>query len=521
MIPGNPPRRRHPPPKGRISALIVAVDGLNGRTGACSKMVSTVAARSQRVLVFLLLAALVVATRACHVGILWADDNLPLAAAAQMALGKTLYREVWFDKPPLVAGLCLLWGAREGWPLRMAGALYVLLAAWLAYRSARLKWGEREGLAAAGLLAFFLTFGLPSAVLPLAADMLLIAPHLAAVYFAWRGRPFWCGAAAGVGLLLNTKAVFVLAACALWQWRSLPLLVVGFALPNLLAAGWMAFQGMLAEYYRQVWQWGAIYAANTFVERPLAEGFTRTVNWAGFHAALVIGSAALFWRERGERRRWVAWILLALAGVAIGWRFFPRYYFLLLAPLALAAARGWALLTERRVALALLALMLALPLARFGPRYLLLARGDRDWSDTRMDRDSRAAAGKLLALARPGDTLFVWGFRPELFVYTRLRAATRFLESQPLSGVSADRHLFHADAVADEFARPQREELVRSRPVIVVDGLGLLNPRLTLAEQAYLREWLAGYVEAARTAFSIVYRRGPLPSPSSQGKPVE
>jgi len=458
--------------------------------------------------VFLWLAVLLGASRACHVGILWADDNLPLAAATQMAQGKALYRDVWFDKPPLVAGVPLLWGARAGWPLRMAGAAYVLLIAWLGYRCARARWGEREGLAAAGFLAFFLTFGLPSAVLPLAADLLLVMPHLAAVYFAWRRRAFASGVAAGVGLLVNSKAVFVLAACALWQWRSLPLLAAGFALPNLLAAGWMAWQGSLAEYYRQVWQWGTIYAANTFVERPLLEGLTRTANWAGFHAALVVGAAALLWRERAQRWRWVAWAVLALAGVAMGWRFFPRYYFLLLAPAALAAARGWVLLGRRPLALALLALLLAIPLARFGPRYVLLARGAADWSDTAMDRDSREAARKVLALARPGDTLFVWGFRPELFVYTGLPAGTRFLESQPLSGVFADRHLFRADAVPEDIVRPQRQELLDGRPTFVVDGLGLYNPRLALAEQDWLRAWLAGYREAGRTGFSVIYRRG-------------
>jgi len=476
---------------------------------------------------FLLLAALLIATRACHVGILWADDNLPLAAAAQLAQGKTLYREVWFDKPPLVAGIHLLWGAHSGWPLRMAGALYVLLAVWLGYRCARIKWGEREGLTAALFLTFFLTFGLPSAVLPLAADMLLVAPHLAAVYFAWRGRAFWCGVAAGAGLLVNSKAVFVLAAGALWQLggaglqpasprvkppapragpRSLPLLAAGFALPNLLAAGWMVFQGSLGDCYRQVWQWGAIYAANTFVERPLAEGVARTLNWAGFHAALVVGAAVLFWKERGERWRWAAWIALALAGVTMGWRFFPRYYFLLLVPAALGAARGWTLLARRRAALAALALLLAVPLVRFGPRYALLARGDADWSDTAMDRDSREAAARISRLAHPGDTLFVWGFRPEIFAYTRLPAATRFLESQPLGGVFADRHLFRTGAVASEFVRPQREELLRSQPTFVVDGLGPYNPALALGAQEDFRAWLSQYRETTRTDFTVIYK---------------
>jgi len=456
---------------------------------------------------FLLLAAFLVATRVCHVGLLWADDNLPLAAAIQLAQGKTLYRDVWFDKPPLVAGINLLWGAHAGWPLRIAGALFVLLVSWLGYRCARLRWSHREGVAAACFLAFFLTFGFPSAVIPLAADLLLVAPHLAAIYFAWRKRPLLSGAAAGLGLLVNTKAVFVLAACALWQWRALPLLVAGFALPSLVAFAWMALQGSLADYHRQVWQWGSIYAAHTFVWQPLAEGVTRTINWMGFHAALVAGGV-LVARERDDRWRWAAWIALSLAGVALGLRFFPRYYFLLLPPLALAAARAWVLLCRNRAAMALLALLLLVPLARFGPRYLHVARGDTRWSDTRMDRDSREAAQRVLALGGPGDTLFVWGFRPDIFVYTRLPAASRFLESQPLSGVFADRHLFSSQAVAADFVAPQRQELLGTRPTFVIDGLGPYNAALALAAQDYLHPWLAHYTEVARTPFSVLYKLG-------------
>jgi len=62
---------------------------------------------------FGLLAAMIVAAHLCHSSALWADDNLPLAAAMEVARGKTLYRDVWFDKPPLVAWIALAWGARR------------------------------------------------------------------------------------------------------------------------------------------------------------------------------------------------------------------------------------------------------------------------------------------------------------------------------------------------------------------------------------------------------------------------
>jgi hypothetical protein len=123
-----------------------------------------------------------------------------------------------------------------------------------------------------------------------------------------------------------------------------------------------------------------------------------------------------------------------------------------------------------------------------------------------MDRDSRAAAAKLRDLAQPGDTLFVWGFRPDIFVDSRLPAGTRFLESQPISGVLADRHLSESAAIAPDFVAPNRAELTASKPTWVVDGLGPYNPALAIDRQPYLAAWLAQYQPVARTAFSVLYR---------------
>src|SRR5580704_15675296 len=375
--------------------------------------------------VLTLIAVVAAAARLCHVSVLWADDNLPLAAAMEVARGKTLYRDIWFDKPPLVAWLDLAWGARAGILLRLAGAAYVVACAAAAMQFARAKWGDREGSFAACFTAFFLTFGVPSAVIPLASDMLLVLPHTLAVYFAWRGRAFWSGAAAGIGLLCSSKAVFVLAACALWQWRQIPMLLLGFAAPNAVAIGWMVSQGSIADYYRQVWQWGGMYASDTFIADPLMEGLKRTANWAGFQAALVLGAAWAWARDR-EWRMWM-WALFSLAGVILGLRFFPRYYFLLLPPMIIAAARGWSLLVPRNRSLtvAVLLVLLAVPLVRFGPAYITLARGGT-FSDLSADRDSREAAARLRELSHPGDTLFVWGFRPDIFIDSDLPAGTRF-----------------------------------------------------------------------------------------------
>src|SRR5215471_8697191 len=95
-------------------------------------------------LLFLLLFLGLLVARLCHSQILWAEEGLSMAAAAQMETGKALYRDIWFDKPPLLAAVNLLWGARDGWLLRIAGAIYALLACWLVYLFADDMWGSQE-----------------------------------------------------------------------------------------------------------------------------------------------------------------------------------------------------------------------------------------------------------------------------------------------------------------------------------------------------------------------------------------
>ncbi|MBK9168533.1 MAG: hypothetical protein IPM24_13835 [Bryobacterales bacterium] len=463
----------------------------------------------KRAAVFALLFLLLLASRLAHRGILWAEEDLPMAAAAEMRDGRTIYRDFWFDKPPLLPALYLAWGVRDGVPLRVAGAVFGLLACWLAYLAAAGRWGESEGLVAACLLAFFLIFGLPSAVMPLAADLTMVAPHLAAILFAWRGRPYWAGVAAGVAVCLNLKGLFVLAAAAIWTWRAAPWLAAGFATPLILGAAWMGATGALGAFYEQVWVWGRVYAADTFVERPWQAVLARTANWAGLHNALVLGAAWFLWEEKSaERRRWILWILVSAAAVTLGWRFFPRYYFQLLPPMVLAAAAGLWRRRDRRILVGFVLLSLAIPLVRFLPRYILLATGrSGDWSDTALDRDCRDAAALVRAQAGPGDTLFVWGFRPSLFVLTGLRAGTPYLDSQPLTGVPADRHLSQSRNVMPEVARRHREIVTGYSPDFLIDGLGPYNPDLAITGYPDLQEWLGHYEEAGRTAGAVIYRR--------------
>ncbi len=451
-----------------------------------------------------LIAVLVVIARLCHSDIVWVEEGYPTAAAIQMLAGKAIYKDFWFDKPPLFPAFYLLWGASTGQALRLAGALVVLLSAWTVSRFARDLWGESEAMLAAALTAFFLTFWIPSAVIVLGPDLLMIVPHVLAVHLAWRGKSVFSGLACGVALGLNVKAVFVIAVCAILFGRVAPMFLAGLAASSAIWLGWLASIGALTGGWQQVWKWGLLYSVNTFA---VFEGVTRTASWAGFHAALVVGVAVWWWKE--HQWRLVLWLAISTIAVCAGWRFFPRYYFQLLPVCALLGARGLLLIPNvwwRRAAFALL----LIPLIRFGPRYGqlgadLLQHRPHDWRDLAMADDTVAAA-KLITAA-PGESLLVWGYRPDLFAITRLSAGTPFLDSQPLTGVIADRHLISAESAAPELARWNRETLLTTRPTWIADGLGPYNNALAITEYPDLREWLKNYVVTGRTTGFVIYRR--------------
>lgn len=452
------------------------------------------------------------AFRLGHVDLLWVDEAYPLAAAARILHGDVLYRDIWFDKPPLYAWVYLLWGAESGWLLRVGGSLFAALCSLLAGITARRLFGPTGAVGAALLLGCFLTFDHPFATVPLAPDLLTVPFALAAVWAAASGRSMLAGFLAGAALHTNAKAFYLLAVVILWRPRDWRRTLAGYGAA--LAAGLAALtaQGALRDYLQQVWAWGILYSRDSPLANPLAEGLRRTANWAGFHAALVAGAAVYWWRHRdGTAARLALWALLALGSIAVGWRFFPRYYFALLPVMVLAASRGLVLLPARARTL-LLVLLLSVPTVRFGARHLTLAYETlagqaHDWRDLTLLEDCRTAANRLKNLARPGDSLFVWGYRPELNVLAGMPAANRFLDSQPLTGVLADRHLVTSEASAPRTAQANRRELAASAPDFIVDGLGPYNPSLAITGFPDLRDWLAHYDLAASTQGTRIYRR--------------
>jgi hypothetical protein len=129
------------------------------------------------------------------------------------------------------------------------------------------------------------------------------------------------------------------------------------------------------------------------------------------------------------------------------------------------------------------------------------------WSDVSMDTESRVAGAVVNRIARPGDTIFVWGYRPNVVAYTRLPIAGQMWESQPVTTVPADRHLKLFDPLDPAWAARNQAKLVSTRPTIIVDGLSAYNPRLDIHTITSLERWLKQYCKVGDAIRGItIYR---------------
>ena len=106
-------------------------------------------------------------------------------------------------------------------------------------------WSRREGYLAAAALAFFSIFYLAPGVIPEEPDTLMLAPHLAAVYLAFRKRPLLAGLAAGLAFQLSVKGTLVLVSAAFLfsEAAALPMLLLGFLHPQRRGAGMAGGRG--------------------------------------------------------------------------------------------------------------------------------------------------------------------------------------------------------------------------------------------------------------------------------------
>jgi 4-amino-4-deoxy-L-arabinose transferase-like glycosyltransferase len=333
------------------------------------------------------------------------------------------------------------------------------------------------------------------------------------------------------------------------------------------------------EYWLYVWDWGARYGSYNPPSKVFVAGLTRSIDYFALNNTLLIGlvflSAATVRQishratsgaaDLGARRTLLAdsilliWLVVSYAGVLLGGRLYSHYFFQILPCLCLICARG---LTEIRSRLNLrdagfragvttiLVLGFLFTIVRFHGRTAVLAadlfRGRKSevttgWFHERIDSEERMVASVVRELPEgedagdlppeairaggpretgadgPEDYVFVWGYRPEIYYISGLLPASRYLSTQPLTGVPADVHYFSEDdrSVLDEGSTAlAREQLIldlrETGPKYIVDELGMFNAELSINSYPELTEFMKAYKPMGSVARFMIYCRRDL-----------
>ena len=243
-----------------------------------------------------------------------------------------------------------------------------------------------------------------------------------AMSVTWLASGLLCGVATlfkqPAGVVLIPVLLHALRHGRRWHVRTGAWVLAGFVLAHLpIALHYLAHGqlGALISSYAGA-NWGFSYIGHhgdTALHAAAWEGLAATVFFLALPLTLAVFAVAACPREataRASTRLLVIWALAAIAGAAVGLRFYKGYFLAALPPLCLLAAAPWGLLGAQ--------------LWRRGlPRWIaapvlvvLLARAGMMLQTTRVDRarphddGARKIAEHIARNSEPGDRIWVWGW---------------------------------------------------------------------------------------------------------------
>lgn len=448
-----------------------------------------------------------------------------------------------------------LFGRFNMYAVHFATALVTFFCAYLLYRIFAVFKKSETGRWAALFFVVFSTTFIPKYVAT-SINSIMVFFLIASVYFMARAErePSWhadflAGFVLGIGFLFKYTAgiqLLLFFAFALFKDRhgkSLTMRSLTFGLAFLIPFAVHA----LSLYKLGVWddfvQWSLLGSV-----RYISHGEATISFWQSFvirFGTYVLATIFLWiFLIKGLNKRmfsdrlhtlFLLWFVLSLIPVCTGGRFYPHYFIHLLPSLCGLAAIGF--LKSRvpspgsRVIIRLAVLLVVLPalvfwVLRLDHRTYLTYFPDDELYE------QQAIGKRLREISDPDDKLFVWGFATGIYFHSQLKAASRFLWTDLLTGrtpgpdyarVNRDQEFWFKNSVAwaafwEDIHKNRPEYIVDTSPADIHD-----YGRFPLSRYARLSNYLTQKYEKIETvAGAEIYRRKsgtPLPDPVKRPGP--
>lgn len=475
------------------------------------------------------------------IGVSWARGALP-------------YRDVWDHKPPgiYLVPLALqgLTGSVTAAGLRACAVAFAVGTLLLIYGIVARLLDRRVALLSAFVYAVS-SSGMLVTRETLETEHPMVLGALMAVWLIvlcgqrWRpGLLVLAGVCAGASMTFKPISAPVIGLAFLWlvwQQRASGALVfraliaagtmgIGFAVVPGIFAGYFAATGTLDDFvacfrYNFVYRVATEYTTGTAAEERaiLLSRIRQIAPEQGWMVLLALGGLVSALRRLREPGVWL--LLLWAAGAALGMVAAGRFYAYYFVPMcaALAPLAGWALMdlwTGFRATPAprwgdarhTLLVLLALGVAALGARTEWATyRALRHPTDTNVILQDMART--IRANTQPGDCIFVWGTRQQVYALADRPAPTRFTYDAPF------RHRKSAQEFFGEKVYEEMAEAIRSHqcPYVVVTDPNALD---TFPELARLLadEYVVEQEATEAKMKTRLYRRKPTTAtPSGEG----
>lgn len=467
--------------------------------------------------------------------------------------GRWPYSDLWNPKPPAVFVVYALFTGIFGptaWAVRLIDfALFPLLALALYWIGARLHRPATGLLAVAGMGAFYFTESFWTLT---QNDGIVLLPMTLAAAFALKtldaDRSAWWALLSGgmTGLVLWFKYPFALFALALIaaqvtnRWRDWPALrrdavaflagitgIVGAGVLLLVMGG--AFDAML-ESIRVTSAYTRSGFATLFDTAPWRQALIdRWARW-GLLLPLTLLAMVTLWRRDLPRnpalRVTVAWLLAAIAILLVQAKGYDYHWLPMLPPLLLVSAHAITSLLERlprHLRAGLLATTLAAMLFIQATTIWLpnldyltgqqdqLAYYDGFRGGEYVAGESQRVVDYLRQHTTPGESLYIYGFRAEVYYLAQLRPANRFIFQFPLVAVGYP-PAWQVENVAALWAQPPPYVLILQGDFMPwVTGRDA-DSNMLLHEDTELINWLIyNYERVEQIGNFLIWRQKDVP----------
>lgn len=445
------------------------------------------------------------------------DETVESIVANDIARGKIIYRDTITHRAPLqhflLSILFRMTGGLNMTAVHAALAVFILYTAAMLYLTGKLIRGRLAG-ALAGLVFVIMISNLPSFdTLAFHTEFVLAAFSSTAAYLLLRGvlnagGPAWfLGSGVCLGLAFFAKQPGLLESGGLglplllralskerrsFYLKAFCLLLAGFTTVCLCFASYFLLHGAFGDFLYYFWTYntdiyvgilppGERFAAilklfTSPILKVIAPFLTFCLAVYPVYFFLRYRSAGAF--ERFSLTLLLSWLVFAFAATTISGRNFGHYYIEPLVPASLIgslfilgilnAAAGRNAKTRPAGIAAACVLCAALCTGLFFPwRY------EHKWIYKKREAELAEVGHYIRENSAPGDTIFVWGFTPIVYLFSGRAPASRFNQTNFLTGlvpwVNYAKRFDTTPQIVPGAWHLLMEDLEKNRPAFVAD----------------------------------------------------